>query len=68
MFSELRPDDPTFDQQLSLLSPTVIPIDPEGALLPSDPVTKILDNSALVIERRIEMLNVFLVPSVRGSH
>jgi len=67
MWSELRPDEPIFEQ-LSLLNPAFIPTDPHGVLRPSDPVAKILDNSALVIERRLEMLNVFIVPPVPGSH
>jgi len=48
-------------EQLALLTPTVIPDDPLGVVRPSDSAAKLLDHSALVVERRLEMLNVFLV-------
>jgi hypothetical protein len=48
-------------EELALLLPTVIPDDPMGVIRRTDSVAKLLDNPALVVERRLEMLNVFLV-------
>ena len=48
-------------EQLALLTPAIIPNDPDGIIRPGDGVAKLLDNSALVVERRLEMLTVFLV-------
>jgi hypothetical protein len=48
-------------EELALLTPAIIPEDPLGVIRPSDSAARLLDHSALVVERRIEMLNVFLV-------
>jgi hypothetical protein len=48
-------------EQLALLSPAIIPHDTEGIIRLGDGAATLLDNSALVVERRLEMLNVFLV-------
>ena len=58
-----KPDDadkPMFEE-LALLAPTIIPDDPRSVIRFGDSAAKILDNSALVIERKLEMLNIFLV-------
>ena len=44
----------------SLLSPVHIPEDPNGVLKSSHPATRILDNSALVIQRQLELGNLLL--------
>lgn len=56
---------PVFEE-LALLAPTIIPDDPRTVIRFGDSASKILDNSALVIERKIEMLNIFLVSSISG--
>jgi len=48
-------------EQLALLTPTIIPEDPQGVIRFGDSAAKILDNTALVVERRLEMMNVLLV-------
>ena len=48
-------------EKLALLTPAIIPEDPHGVIRIGDSAAKLLDNSALVMERRLEMLNVFLV-------
>jgi hypothetical protein len=48
-------------EELALLLPAVVPDDPMGIIRKTDSVARLLDNPALVVERRIEMLNVFLV-------
>jgi hypothetical protein len=57
-------------EELALLLPAIIPDDPEGIIRRDDSVAKLLDNPALIVERRIEMLNVFLVrhaiPLIQG--
>jgi len=63
MFSGLStPEEnkPMFER-LALLTPAIIPEDPQGVVQIGDSAAKLLDNSALVMERRLEMLNVFLV-------
>ena len=62
MFSGLStPEEnkPMFER-LALLTPAIIPEDPQGVVQIGDSAAKLLDNSALVMER-LEMLNVFLV-------
>lgn len=44
----------------SLLSPVHIPEDPNGVLKSSHPAARILDNSALVIQRQLELGNLLL--------
>ncbi|KAF2140124.1 uncharacterized protein K452DRAFT_335194 [Aplosporella prunicola CBS 121167] len=44
----------------SLLSPVHIPDDPHGIIKPDHPAMSILNNSSIVVQRQIEMLNVFL--------
>jgi hypothetical protein len=63
MFSDLgnpEANKPMFEQ-LALLTPAIIPDDPQGVVRIGDSAAKLLDHSALVMERRLEMLNVFLV-------
>lgn len=63
LFSDLGDPDtnkPMFEQ-LALLAPAVVPDDPLGVIRSHDSAAKLLNQSALVIERRLEMLNVFLV-------
>jgi Scramblase len=48
-------------EKLALLTPAIIPEDPDAVIRPDDGAARLLDNTALVVERRIEMLNVFLV-------
>ena len=48
-------------EELALLSPAIIPEDADGVVRLDDSAAKLLDNSALVMERKLEMLNVFLV-------
>jgi hypothetical protein len=48
-------------EELALLAPTFVPDDPLGVIRAHDGAAKLLDHSALVVERRLEMLNVFLV-------
>ena len=51
-------------EQLALLTPVLIPEDPEGVIRVGDSAAELLDHSALVMERRLEMLNVFLVTPI----
>ena len=63
IFSDLgnaEANKPMFEQ-LALLTPTIIPEDPQGVIRVGDSAAKILDNTALVVERRLEMMNVLLV-------
>ena len=48
-------------EELALLTPAIIPEDPLGVVRLGDSAAALLDHSALVVERQIEMLNVFLV-------
>jgi hypothetical protein len=48
-------------EELALLTPAIIPKDPMGTVRTSDSAAALLDHSALVVERQIELLNVFLV-------
>jgi hypothetical protein len=57
-------DSPMFEE-LALLAPTIVPEDEHGVIRFGDSASRILDNSALVIERKVEMLNIFLVPQSR---
>jgi hypothetical protein len=57
-------DSPMFEE-LALLAPTIVPDDEHGVIRFGDSASRILDNSALVIERKIEMLNIFLVSLYR---
>jgi len=51
-------------EELALLTPAIIPEDPLGVIRSGDAAAKLLENSALVVERRLEMLKVFLVPNL----
>ena len=44
----------------NLLSPVHIPEDPNGILNERHPATKILANSAIVVQRQLEMMNIML--------
>lgn len=44
----------------SLLAPVHIPEDPNGVLKSSHPAARLLDNSALVIQRQLELGNLLL--------
>jgi hypothetical protein len=48
-------------EALALLTPAIIPEDPMGVVRVGDSAAALLDHSALIVERQIEMLNVFLV-------
>lgn len=48
------------NQSSDLVAPVTIPDDPNGVLKPSHPAWHMLNNSSLVIQRQIEMMNVFL--------
>ncbi|KAF1918678.1 Scramblase-domain-containing protein [Ampelomyces quisqualis] len=61
----------------SLLSPVYIPEDPNGVLKETHPVMRLLDNSTLVIQRQLEMMNVlmgfeqanrYVIMDPHGSH
>jgi hypothetical protein len=65
LFSDLgnaEANKPMFEQ-LALLTPVIIPEDPQGVIRVGDSAAKILENTALVVERRLEMMNVLLVNS-----
>ena len=53
----LRDQDP---QANNLLSPVHIPEDPDGVLNERHPATSILSNSAIVVTRQLELMNVML--------
>lgn len=44
----------------SLVSPVYMPEDPNGVLKETHPVMRLLDNSTLVIQRQLEMMNVLM--------
>ena len=44
----------------SLLAPVYIPEDPDGILKETHPASSILRNSAIVVQRQLEMMNVML--------
>jgi hypothetical protein len=48
------------NQSSDLIAPVTIPDDPNGVLTPNHPAWHLLNNSSLVIQRQIEMMNVFL--------
>ncbi|KAH0343971.1 Scramblase-domain-containing protein, partial [Aureobasidium melanogenum] len=48
------------NQSSDLVAPVTIPDDPNGVLTASHPAWHLLNNSSLVIQRQIEMMNVFL--------
>lgn len=48
------------DQENSLIAEINIPEDSSGILQPDHPATSILSNSSIVVQRQIEMMNVFL--------
>lgn len=48
------------NESSDLLAPVDIPDDPNGVLSKSHPAMSLLNNSSLVIQRQIEMMNVFL--------
>ena len=50
----------TPDAQNSLLRPVHIPEDPDGVLRETHPAMKLLDNSAIVVQRQLEMMNVLM--------
>ncbi|KAI9863696.1 MAG: hypothetical protein M1813_003719 [Trichoglossum hirsutum] len=50
----------TDSQDNSLLSPVHIPEDPNGVLRETHPAADILANSAIVIQRRLELMNVMI--------
>jgi hypothetical protein len=52
---------PNYDpSQNTLLSPVYLPEDPNGVLKETHPATKLLANSALVVQRQLEMMNVMM--------
>lgn len=52
---------PNYDpSQNTLLSPVFLPEDPHGGLKETHPATKLLANSALVVQRQLEMMNVMM--------
>ncbi|KAH7413821.1 Scramblase-domain-containing protein [Phaeosphaeria sp. MPI-PUGE-AT-0046c] len=61
----------------NLVSPVYMPEDPNGVLKESHPVMRLLDNSTLVIQRQLEMMNVlmgfeqanrYVIMDPHGSH
>jgi hypothetical protein len=50
----------TPDGENSLVSPVHIPEDPNGILKETHPVMRLLDNSTLIIQRQLEMMNVLM--------
>jgi hypothetical protein len=48
------------DSQNSLVTPVHMPEDPNAVLKETHPVMKLLDNSAIVVQRQLEMMNVLL--------
>lgn len=48
------------NESSDLVAPVNIPNDPDGVLRPDHPAMEILNHSSLVIQRQIEMMNVFL--------
>ena len=48
------------EQDNNLLSPVYIPEDPQGVLNERHPATNILANSAIVVQRQLELMNVML--------
>lgn len=48
------------NQSSDLVAPVRIPDDPDGVLGPDHPAMAVLNNSSLIIQRQIEMMNVFL--------
>ncbi|MCJ1473581.1 hypothetical protein MMC13_002232 [Lambiella insularis] len=50
----------TNSEENNLLSPVHVPEDPDGILNERHPATKILANSAIVVQRQIEMMNIML--------
>ncbi|KAH4033968.1 hypothetical protein HBH64_163160 [Parastagonospora nodorum] len=61
----------------SLVTPVYIPEDPNGVLKETHPVMRLLDNSTLVIQRQLEMMNVlmgfeqanrYVIMDPHGSH
>ncbi|THY55727.1 Scramblase-domain-containing protein [Aureobasidium pullulans] len=48
------------NESSDLVAPVTIPDDPNGVLTPNHPAWDLLNNSSLVIQRQIEMMNVFL--------
>ncbi|KAL8828182.1 MAG: hypothetical protein Q9170_006712 [Blastenia crenularia] len=50
----------TRDEDNSLLSPVHIPEDPHGILNEKHPAASILANSGLVVQRQLELMNVFI--------
>lgn len=52
---------PNYDpSQNTLLSPVYLPEDPNGVLKENHPATKLLANSALVVQRQLEMMNIMM--------
>ncbi|CAO2647226.1 Nn.00g081480.m01.CDS01 [Neocucurbitaria sp. VM-36] len=50
----------TSDSQNNLLTPVYIPEDPHGVLKETHPAMRLLDNSAIVVQRQLEMMNVLM--------
>jgi hypothetical protein len=50
----------TPDGENSLVTPVHIPEDPNGVLKETHPAMRLLDNSTLVIQRQLEMMNVLM--------
>lgn len=48
------------DAENSLITPVYMPEDPHAILKETHPVMRLLDNSAIVIQRQLEMMNVLL--------
>ncbi|KAH7079457.1 Scramblase-domain-containing protein [Paraphoma chrysanthemicola] len=50
----------TPDSENSLVSPVHIPEDPYGVLKETHPAMRLLDNSTLIVQRQLEMMNVLM--------
>jgi hypothetical protein len=53
-------------EELALLLPAIAFPDPTGVIRQEDRAAQLLEHPALVVERSLEMLNVFLVRGLRG--
>ena len=65
-FGDPTVNKPVFEE-LALLAPAIVPEDPLGVVRSSDSAAALLDHSALIVERQIEMLNVFLVLELNST-
>jgi len=67
----------TPDSENNLVTPVYIPEDPHGVIKETHPAMRILENSAIVVQRQLEMMNVlmgfeqanrYVIMDPRGNH